>query len=212
MNIILNQLPNLETFINPYPELLQLQLVMSFHKNLQPFPSMLNSIKRLEINSVFRYDEGILARNAVWILTFYTNLRQAILAVLITFKDSKWLSEYVKIFGGLSKIKDLAIRLNFLFDSKNRSTWWGLPSEVKQSWKCGSRRSKAVHDLLSVTSGELNSLELWTSRSVDRPGDDTKVYEDCLNGLYRSFNSLSHLRIFGPQPNPSAQFFLQHWI
>jgi len=142
---------------------------------------MLNSIKRLEINSVFRYDEGILARNAVWILTFYTNLRQAILAVLITFKDSKWLSEYVKIFGGLSKIKDLAIRLDFLFDSKNRSTWWGLPSEVKQSWKCGSRRSKAVHDLLSVTSGELNSLELWTSRSVDRPGDDTKVYEKLTN-------------------------------
>lgn len=65
INAILGRLVNLETFINTFPELLSLQLGESVFGKRLKFSPMLLSVKRIEINLVFRYDEGISARNAV---------------------------------------------------------------------------------------------------------------------------------------------------
>lgn len=188
INAILRHLVNLETFINTFPELLSLQLGESVFGKRLKFSPMLLSVKRIEINSVFRYDEGILARNAVWILAFCPNLRQAIFALLITIEDSKFLAEYEETFQGLSNVQDLAIRINYLFDKTNRRTWWGLPSETKQSWKKGSRKSDSIFHFLQVTN-KLQSFEMWSSRSVDRKEDETAIHEDCLDGLHNSFET-----------------------
>lgn len=108
------------------------------------------------------------------------------------------MAQYEETFQGLSNVQDLAIRLNYLFDKTNRRTWWGLASETKQSWKKGSRKSDSIFHFLQVTN-KLQSFEMWSSRSVDRKEDQTAIHEDCLDGLHRSFDTLKHLRVFGPQ-------------
>lgn len=206
MGVILNECVNLETYINRYPEILRMTLSSRRPENERiphelPVPFLINSLKRLEISSTVRWDEGVLARQVIWILVFCVHLRQAIFTILISATgDAPYLEEYSETFKNLSKVKDLAIRLNINHNKKDPRTFWGTRAEKKKVWKLGSRKTGCVAALLSVTS-KLNSLELWTECEENSEGDTTQVFEDCLAGLSSSFETLKHLRIFGARIN-----------
>lgn len=150
-DFVLSKLDNLQTYINRFPEIFELPLVETKSGRLKPLPYF-QSITHLEVASSFRFDEGILARNLIWVLSFAPNLRSGIFTVLVSLEDSKILEEYAGTFNGLSNIKDIALRVRQIYDSVDSKTWWGLEeNDRKTRLRFGSRKTDAVHDLLRVT-------------------------------------------------------------
>lgn len=120
----------------------------------------------------------------------------------ISVQDYAFLIEFAEVFGGLSNVKKLALGFRYTFNTSDKRTWWGLPSEEAKNPKGGNQKTAAIYYLLQVTS-KLTALEVMCTTSHSRPGDDTRVWSACLWSLDRSFGSLKHLRYFGIAYDPS---------
>lgn len=120
------------------------------------------SLKRLFIagtQSREGVDHSLSANNAIWLLSFCPQLDQCSLAILVSHKDYKFVSELSNSFEGLSNVKHLALQFCFIFDSSKRNTWWGLPEEQNQGYLGNSKKTETLYRFLKVTK-KLLSLEL----------------------------------------------------
>lgn len=111
-------------------------------------------------------------------------------------EDFKYLSEFAETFSGLSSVKKLAIRIEFIHLEEEKKTWWGTLEEENGTYKGGNRKTESVMNFLQSTN-QLDALEIFIDPSNVREGDHSQVLLDCLSALPRSRNSLRHLRLLG---------------
>lgn len=126
-------------------------------------------------------------------LSFCKQLNSGIFYVSFSNRRRKVFSDHKEGFKGLSNLKELAMLIHFSHDESDRRTWWGLPWELKVSWKGGSRKSEALFDLPQVIK-ELDSFEISEQVAGKRTEDSSMLHPLCPMGLEGSHESLKHLR------------------
>lgn len=191
MGFIVGPLENLETFVIHYPLFLKFPFVDDKLRPLQ-FNQFL---VRLDFSSMSRFEDGVSATNAIWMLCFCVSLRQALLIIRISKDGAKFLSDYDENLKGKSKVKDLAIKTHFVSDPNDPKTWWGGSSQIGGKWKCGNKKSAAVFQFLQCTSS-LNSCEVWLNRDDETEQNQGRVFHNSLIGLESSYSTIKHLRFF----------------
>lgn len=164
--------------------------------DMAPLHFLTHSLKTLSISLNKSDRRSLTAKNALWLLLFCPLIRDAALGFSISRDDYKYLEEGQSSFHGLSKVEKLSLRFRFVFDQENPKSYWGTPSERKQSWKTGNRKSESISMILSATKN-LIALELSYLKDENRNrGDISDPYSSCLIGASQSYNTLRHLRIF----------------
>lgn len=212
---ILERLDRLQTLIiqDPSFAIFRFQSIsLDGRRILHP---VLNTIKKLHVTiGTGEYREKSLsARNGIFLLMFCPHLRIASLGIAFdAVEDGKYLAEYKQVFKGKSKVRELALRIDYVYDSNVKKSWWGLPTEAHKTWKGGDRKSEYLYNFLSVCSSNLVSLELCPQHADEtNPGDKSSPSIGCLGGMKDSFKSLRHLRLveIGPyyfeDPAPAIQ-------
>lgn len=173
---------------------------------LSTAPLFTNSLRRLFIprwrDSDDSREKRLSAKNVAWILTFSPSLVEACLSFSVSISDFNHLREHETALYGLSNVRRLALEFYFTFNEAEKSSWWGSPSENRESWKGGNKKMHAIWVLLSLTKN-LTSLELYQSLAGLRSGDKTEVYSTCLSSLTSSFGTLRHLRILNIGSDPT---------
>lgn len=159
---------------------------------IQPF--LVNSLKKLYISPLGAHmsHQVLSAINCLWLLIFCPHLEEAALLLEFRIENYLFLERLDGSMRGLSKIKKLALRFWFAFDTKNDNTCWqntGDSSGMMHS------KVKSVYHLIGTTS-RLLSLELT---NLDRAGQlpSERINSSCLSNLDKSWASLRHLRLFG---------------
>lgn len=139
----------------------------------------------------------LIAQNMVWILAFCPNLRQAVLFFGIDLASFDYLQEYSDHFGGLSNVEQLVIAPIFI---------WNDGIVKRPRWRGHGRRpyhlvgdnleTHAIHNFLKVTKN-LSSCEIYSGCHSQLYGKKvtTRIYSDCIQGLFKSYHSLKHLRL-----------------
>lgn len=133
---------------------------------LSTAPLFTNSLRRLFIprwrDSDDSREKRLSANNVAWILTFSPSLVEACLSFSVSISDFNHLREHETALYGLSNVRRLALEFYFTFNEAEKSSWWGSPSENRESWKGGNKKMHAIWVLLSLTKN-LTSLELYQS-------------------------------------------------
>lgn len=134
------------------------------------------------------------ARNVAWLMTFSV-IHEACLGFTLSSDDLKFLTEWHQTFSGLSKVKKLALAVEFVYRDSDQQTWWGLPKERNSNYLGGNEKTEAVGLILSSVN-HLECLEICPLISGEtNPGDTTLLGLRCLSRMYKSSSSLLHLRL-----------------
>lgn len=155
--------------------------------------SLLNNLKRLHLGS-FRVEVAMSAKQVVWILIFCPQLKQAILDMTLNSSDYDYLSEYQEIYGGLSRVEDLAVNVLFTNDDPTSKSRWVKQKERNREWIGGTKGTEAFVRFLLVTNKLKNSEIGQASAGVTESMGRTANFE-FLHGLRLSFSSLEKLRL-----------------
>lgn len=121
-------------------------------------------------------------------------LTDAILVFSISVEDEKFLSEHEEAFKKMSKFKNLSIGFIFVYNKGVKTSYWGLPWENQKSWKLGSRKTDTIANFLQATT-ELSTFNASTGWQEIRAGDNSYLFQDCIQRLSSSHNSLKHLAV-----------------
>lgn len=196
---IYSRLEHLEVLIVDAP-----QLFLSFHSKLSdasrnlrlaPMTFMTHSLKELFINEAVENNKRcclISAKNTIWLLIFCEKLEHAAFCSSFFRSDYGFMEEFSQTYEGLSKVKQLAIYVDFE-DHKGKD-WWST-----QYQDVMDRKTLAVHRFLSTTSDHLKSLEVGICghKKSARSG----ITIGFVSSLHRSSKSLRLLRLFGINPS-----------
>lgn len=178
MSQVYDRLIGIETLIIEAPRL-------SFGFRQVPHLFLVKSLKRLFFGEADDKDWNLSTKNAVWLLLFCPKLDEACMAIEMKPSDLSYLVEFRETIAGKSSVKKLALKLAFGSDEVSKKT----------SWSKHNSESSVVSRLLTCTN-QIQSLELFNA--ADLYGlRSTYLLSNCLLGLYRSFDSLRHLRIIG---------------
>lgn len=171
-----------------------------------PHPLLTSSLKKLSID-LWRGSRliNLTGSNVAFLLIFCPHLEEASLSFDLSSQDFKYFSDHQEAFAGSSKIRKLALGIDFVFGADEK-TWWDLLSNANKSWKGGNKRTEALIDLLNVTSN-LVALEvaIADTGSLSKPKEtDTKLSTSFLSSssLNKSFKSLKHLRLLDVGVDP----------
>jgi len=133
----------------------------SLTKSGLPMPFLAQSLKRILVDYCAAYIEvSMTARNAIWILVFCSNLREATFSFTMNLASFTFLLEYSAIFKGLIRVMQLAIRPVLIWDlgSVNNSGWSERIEGDQDMVMVGSNpETTAVYHFLQV----LNLSLLW---------------------------------------------------
>lgn len=118
-----------------------------------PLTFLSHSLKRFHASlfSDGKSAEGLSGRNFVWLLSFTPALRHVSVGLTISHDDSLFLSEHISALEGRSKVKELALRIIFVFDINRKKTWWGTDEEQKKKWTGGNKKTEIAGNLLKVS-------------------------------------------------------------
>lgn len=195
------KLVNLEELIILHPSFMLLSFVQKVDGKSVPLPFLSHSLKRLYIS---KFERGTIrapltAKNVAWLLLFCQNLFEAAFGGLeFSVQDCRFLLDHSQAYEGLSKIKRLALSIEFVFDQSKMSTWWGLG--LTSSGRDLSKNNAVIH-LLRMTD-QLTSLEVFFNDAARNPRDETYLSSNFTSSLHSSFSSLKHLRLGGIQCDP----------
>lgn len=184
-----------ETLIIEHPNFL-----FNFHS--KPHDFLVKSLKKLFIGSRSQLHTNLSGRNALWLLTFVPNLNEAALAMELTAQDFDFFLEMSENFdgykgSGLSKVRKLALKVNFLPHQTNGIEFWDS-REPNQIWRGDNKKTKAVSRFLRLcASNKLDNLEIITEGISVGSSRPTFLFANCLGALSRCFKSLIHLRLLG---------------
>lgn len=169
-------------------------------------PFLVNSLKRLFVDVWNEEASNLNAKNACWILAFCTGLEQASIGVSFSQDDFKFLEDHSEALHGVSNVDQLALNFQFVFESTDRKTWWGLPSSKIYD---DNQKTEAVMRFLSLTKN-LKSLELQQFPRKANPDDNGVMHFNCISRLFSSFSTLRHLRLFtiGNYGDDTISFFV----
>ncbi|MCO5588754.1 hypothetical protein L7F22_042713 [Adiantum nelumboides] len=161
-------------------------------EEIKPHYFLTSSLKRLfmPLWDGTYVNSNLNARNATWLLVFCGRIEEACLAFEMSVEDSKYLSEFAEAFAGLSSVKKLAIKVDFVYLEAKKKTWWGGPEEQNGTYKGGNRKTESIISLLQSTN-QLDALELYIFSSEIREGDHSQVSLNCLSTLQDLFVPLS---------------------
>lgn len=198
LELIFGTTANLQTLVFSGGLFAPPSLVQMVEKKRVPFTFLTQSLKRIVISTSDHPRAMIPAQNAICILVFCLQLRQASLGFTIDLHSFNYLVEYVDTFRGLSKVTQLAITTTFVWDgfAGGVGKWKGSHKKEKRLWKVNSE-TETVFNFLTVTN-ELRSLEISASDSYFTSGQKVPgigIATECLLALTKSQESIKHLRL-----------------
>lgn len=208
MEKIFNAIKNVETIVVE-DSFYMFPFVQEVDKKHIILPALVNNLKNLRIHRSYMKRFQLRAKKAIWLLLFCPHLKQASLSFEIYSDDVDFLEEYGEVFRSKSRVKDLAINVEFCVGKL-----WEHESleNFKRRGKTGPNvKTESLTNFLKVTF-ELESFEFWSRTNLESESGEPPASCDCLFSLSSSFSTLKYARIlelsFQNPRGPDEGYFL----